>query len=59
MKSLINAIGRERAKTLMEQAVADAIRDNEKLGLSKPEQCTPRTCSPDEEPSSMKRVPIA
>lgn len=59
MKSLIDAIGRERAKTLMEQAVADTIRDNQKLGLSKPEQCPPRTFSPDEEPSSMKRVPIA
>lgn len=59
MKSLIDAIGRERANTLMEQAVADAIRDNQKLGLSKPEQHGPGKFSPDQEPSSMKRVPIA
>jgi len=59
MKSLIGAIGRERSNTIMEQAVANAIRDNHKLGLSKSEQQTPRKCSPDQEPSSMKRVPIA
>ena len=59
MKSLIDDIGRERANRLMEQAVTDAIRDNQKLGLSNPEQHTPRKCSPDQEPSSMKRVPIA
>tara|TARA_R100001244_G_scaffold128562_1_gene99506 strand:- start:55 stop:234 length:180 start_codon:yes stop_codon:yes gene_type:complete len=59
MKPLIDAIGRERANTLMEQAVADAIRDNQKLGLSKPEQYPPGKSSPEQEPSPMKQVPIA
>jgi hypothetical protein len=59
MKSLIDAIGRERANTLMEQAVVDAIRDNQKLGLSKSEQHASRKLLPDQEPSSVKRVPIA
>lgn len=59
MKSLIDAIGREHANTLIEQAVADAIRDNQKLGLSKPEQHTPRKLLPDQERSSVKSVPIA
>ena len=38
MKSLIDAIGREQANTLMEQAVADAILENHKLGLGKSER---------------------
>lgn len=59
MKSLIDAIGRERAKTLMEQAVADAIRDNRKLELTRPEQRTPEEFLSGQKPSSMKRVPIA
>lgn len=59
MKSLIDAIGRERASTLMEQAVADAIRDNLKLGLSRPEQRNPGKFLSGQKPSSMKRVPIA
>lgn len=59
MKSLIDAIGRERASTLMEQAVADAIRDNIQLGLSRPEQRTLGTFLSGQKPSSLKRVPIA
>jgi len=59
MKSLIDSIGRERANTLMEQTVADAVRDNKKLGLSKPEQHHPGKSSPEQEPSLIKQVPIA
>ncbi|WP_339732323.1 hypothetical protein [uncultured Pseudomonas sp.] len=59
MKSLIDAIGRERASTLMEQAVADAIRDNLKLGLTRSEQRTSGTFTSGQKPSSLKRVPIA
>ncbi|MDR7025194.1 hypothetical protein J2X10_002753 [Pseudomonas peli] len=59
MKSLIDAIGRERASTLMEQAVADAIRDNQRLGLSKLEQHVPRRILPDQGPSSVRRGLIA
>jgi len=59
MKSLIDAIGRERASTLMEQAVSNAIRDNLKLGLSRPEQRASGTFTAGQKPSSLKRVPIA
>jgi hypothetical protein len=59
MKSLIDAIGRERVSTLMEQAVADAIRDNIQLGLSRPGQRTPGTFLSGQKPSSLKQVPIA
>ena len=59
MKSLIDAIGRERANRLMEQAVADAIRDNQKLGLSRPGQLTSGTFLSDQQPSLIKRVAIA
>lgn len=38
MKSLIDAIGREQANNLMEQAVTDAILENHKLGLGKSER---------------------
>lgn len=59
MKSLIDAIGRERASVLMEQAVADAIRDNIQLGLSRPEQRTPGTFLSGQKLSPLKRIPIA
>jgi hypothetical protein len=59
MKSLIDAIGRERASTLMEQTVADAIRDNLKLGLARSEQRTSGAFTAAQKPSSLKQVPIA
>lgn len=64
MKSLIDAIGREQANTLMEEAVADAILENHKLGLGKSERYGSRERPPRQEPSTKgtsrwKSVPLA
>lgn len=64
MKSLIDAIGREQANTLMEQAVADAILENHKLGLGKSERYGSRECPLRQEPSTKgpsrwRSVPLA
>lgn len=64
MKSLIDAIGREQANILMEQAVADAIVENHNLGLGKSERDGSRERPLRHEPSTKgssrwKSVPLA
>lgn len=64
MKSLIDAIGREQANILIEQAVADAILENHKLGLGKPERYGSRERALRQEPGTKgsyrwKSVPLA
>lgn len=64
MKSLTDAIGREQANTLMEEAVADAILENHKLGLGKSERYGSKQRHPRQEPSTKdssrwKSVPLA
>ena len=64
MKSLIDAIGREQANTLMEQAVANAIVENHNLGLGKSERYGSKERPLRQEPSTKgssrwKSVPLA